>query len=348
MLRGMRPPRMPPRRRLPRRRLLQPRRSPRPLGVQWEADYTKAVARAKAEGKDLFVNFTGSDWCGYCIKLEEEIFTKPEFAAEASKHFVFVFMDHPRDAALKAKVVDTALRDKLGQTHGIRGFPSIVLMSADETPYGMASYKRGFGPKEYLTYLDDHRARRDAIQHLSKMADKATAADVRTGWKNVKDAGLTKHSHFAWVMDHIAKVDPTGSEGLKAVRDAHLASKAFGEYLQTELGPKMQSGATPDWLKVFERIKTVEPAAVKGDAELTQAYIFLTLRSSQALADANRCDDARLGVKRVAEFPSFVGHPKVVEDLAKINATLDAAKKAPAEAAPESAPEAAEEAPAAK
>ena len=58
--------------------------------AEWIQNFTDAKAKAKAEKKHLLIDFTGSDWCGWCIKLDEEVFSKEAFKTEAPKHFVLV------------------------------------------------------------------------------------------------------------------------------------------------------------------------------------------------------------------------------------------------------------------
>ena len=64
--------------------------------VQWLTDLPKAQAKAKAENKLIMLDFTGSDWCGWCIKLNKEVFSKPDFAEFARKNLVAVEVDFPR------------------------------------------------------------------------------------------------------------------------------------------------------------------------------------------------------------------------------------------------------------
>ncbi|MCY3004338.1 MAG: thioredoxin family protein [Planctomycetota bacterium] len=79
----------------------------------WIADFDEAVKIAKAEKKDLFVDFTGSDWCGWCKKLDAEVFSHEEFLTAAKKSFVLVALDFPRDEAVKAKVPNPKRNDEL-------------------------------------------------------------------------------------------------------------------------------------------------------------------------------------------------------------------------------------------
>ena len=64
--------------------------------LQWLTDVPKAQAQAKSEKKLVMLDFTGSDWCGWCIKLHNEVFSKPEFSEYAKKNLVLVEVDFPR------------------------------------------------------------------------------------------------------------------------------------------------------------------------------------------------------------------------------------------------------------
>src|SRR6266481_9627103 len=82
--------------------------------LQWNTDLAKAQAQAKKENKLVMLDFTGSDWCGWCIKLHSEVFSKPEFAEYARKNLVLVEVDFPRKKKLSAeqKKANDALQQK--------------------------------------------------------------------------------------------------------------------------------------------------------------------------------------------------------------------------------------------
>src|SRR5256885_17104543 len=64
--------------------------------LKWLTDLPKAQEQAKAEKKLVMLDFTGSDWCGWCIKLHKEVFSQPEFSDYAKKNLVLVEVDFPR------------------------------------------------------------------------------------------------------------------------------------------------------------------------------------------------------------------------------------------------------------
>src|SRR6266436_10212897 len=94
----------------------------------WIDDLEKAKAQAKAENKKILLDFTGSDWCGWCMKLDKEVFSQPAFKEYAAKKLVLVEVDFPR----KTKLPDATKKqnDSLAQKFKIQGYPTIVITSA--------------------------------------------------------------------------------------------------------------------------------------------------------------------------------------------------------------------------
>jgi protein disulfide-isomerase len=95
----------------------------------WTDNYEKALAQAKTEKKLVLLDFTGSDWCGWCIKLDKEVFSKADFKAFAKDNLVPVTLDFPHGKKLPKHTADQ--NAKLKGEHGVHGFPTIVLLDAD-------------------------------------------------------------------------------------------------------------------------------------------------------------------------------------------------------------------------
>ena len=124
-----------------------------PLATEdWETDYAKAAQAAKAEGKYMVLNFSGSDWCGWCIRLDKEVFAKDAFKTYASEKLVPVLLDFPRRKKLSTAL--TTQNNKLRVKYGIRGYPSIIVLDPDGKLVGRTGYKAG-GPEAYVKHLDD-------------------------------------------------------------------------------------------------------------------------------------------------------------------------------------------------
>ena len=100
----------------------------------WTSDYKKAQEEAKTSNKPVLLNFTGSDWCGYCIMLDRAILSKPEFRDYASKNFVLVEIDFPSrgGARWKAQSNDVKKQNReLADKYDVMGFPTLVILSPD-------------------------------------------------------------------------------------------------------------------------------------------------------------------------------------------------------------------------
>ena len=119
--------------------------------LKWQTDAAKAQAQAKTEKKLVFLDFTGSDWCGWCIKLNKEVFSQPEFATYAKKNLVLVEVDFPRNKQQSAE--QAKANQALQSKYGIESYPTIIVLDGDGKKIGQLRYMRG-GPKSFLEALD--------------------------------------------------------------------------------------------------------------------------------------------------------------------------------------------------
>jgi len=95
----------------------------------WTSDYQKAQQEAKASHKLVLLDFTGSDWCGFCIQFDRAILSKPQFKDYASKNLVLVEVDFPRR---KAQSTETKRQNQqLAQRYQIEGFPTLVVLNGE-------------------------------------------------------------------------------------------------------------------------------------------------------------------------------------------------------------------------
>jgi thioredoxin-related protein len=119
--------------------------------LQWLTDLPKAQAQAKAEKKLVLLDFTGSDWCGWCIKLNKEVFSTPEFAGYAKTNLVLMEVDFPRQKKLPANV--KTANEALLKKYGVEGFPTIIVLNGEGKKVGELNYEPG-GPKVFIKSLE--------------------------------------------------------------------------------------------------------------------------------------------------------------------------------------------------
>ena len=90
--------------------------------LEWHTDVSKAINISMENEKPLFFFFTGSDWCGWCIKLQKEVFFKPEFGKWAKNNLTLVELDFPRRKKLDASLQKQ--NDNLRNMFAVRGYPT--------------------------------------------------------------------------------------------------------------------------------------------------------------------------------------------------------------------------------
>ena len=113
-------------------------------------DFDAAKAKAAAENKPLLVDFTGSDWCGWCIKLKEEVFSQPAFQEYAEDELVLVELDFPQGKPQSAELKEQ--NASLARQYGIRGFPTILILSPEGELIEKTGYRRG-GAEQYVDHI---------------------------------------------------------------------------------------------------------------------------------------------------------------------------------------------------
>ncbi|MCK6447913.1 MAG: thioredoxin family protein [Planctomycetes bacterium] len=242
--------------------------------ANWIADFDKAVETAKAQKKDLFVDFTGSDWCGWCKKLDAEVFSKSEFLDAVQKDYVLVSLDFPRAEEVKKKVPNPQRNDELAQKYGIQGFPTVLLMTVDGEVFAQTGYQAG-GPVKYVESLASMReSGRKALVECKEIVAKFGAAFGEE--KNIlldralrTLESLSGDSPFASQLSPVVRTaftsDPENKQGRK-LRAVKALLKA-GEYdaeldkLARELDPKNENA-------LLERVIFVKLNSLQSEAEV--------------------------------------------------------------------------------
>jgi len=121
-------------------------------GNSWMTDFQAAQEKAVEEEKPMLLDFTGSDWCGWCIKLKKEVFSKEAFQTYAAENLILVELDFPRNKPQSDEL--KAQNQALAEKYGIRGFPTIILLSPEGEVIGQTGYRRG-GPEAYVEHLQE-------------------------------------------------------------------------------------------------------------------------------------------------------------------------------------------------
>jgi len=223
----------------------------------WSVDYEKAKAQALAEKKDLLLDFTGSDWCTWCIRLRKEVFETELFKKEAPSKFVLVELDFPQDSSAQPEAT-RAQNKKLQDQFGIKGYPTIFLSDSAGRPYAQLGYEKG-GPEVYLKSLEGARANRAKRDIAFKKAETLVGLDkakaLQEGLAVLSDELVS--AHYKSTVDEIRGLDPKDTLGV----DSKFGLVQALQDLQKQLKEKAGDGS--------ESLRTVVDQFVAARPKLT-------------------------------------------------------------------------------
>jgi thioredoxin-related protein len=270
-------------------------------GKGWTDDYEAARKQAAAEGKNLLIDFTGSDWCVWCVKLRKEVFEQPGFEAARDK-FVLLELDYPKDKSRVTEAVslqNTALLKK----YPIKAYPTILLCDAAGKPFAATGYQPG-GPEKYLPHLDSLLAKKASRDHAIASAatkegvEKARLLIGALDGMELESAMLL--SNYPELAAQIKGADPADTTGFAARQDNE---QKFADFM-AKLGEFRSKQDLDGAMKHVE--ETLAKGEIKG--ELRQQVYGHT---AGTLASAGKKDEAITVLKKaIAESP---GGPRTKE-----------------------------------
>ena len=118
----------------------------------WLSDYNAALDQAKTSKKNVLLDFTGSDWCPWCIKMDKEVLDTPQFKDYADKNLILMIADFPQTKQLPQKVQDQ--NAKLQTQYAVEGFPTYILITKDGNVLGQQVGYLDGGPSAFIAKLD--------------------------------------------------------------------------------------------------------------------------------------------------------------------------------------------------
>ena len=157
------------------------------LGV-WTQDYDAAVALAKTNNLPLMLNFTGSDWCGWCKLMDRQVFSTKEWEEWAKDNIVLAFIDFPQKKSLVPEKYVARNRD-LSKKYGVRGYPTYVVVDPESgKTIGTLGASRDAAPEKFIAELESLLLQRPGVD-LSKLLspeDMKRLETLRAGKKTVE------------------------------------------------------------------------------------------------------------------------------------------------------------------
>jgi len=252
--------------------------------AQWTEDFLGAQATATAEDKDLLMDFTGSDWCHWCVRLDQEVFSQDAFADYANENFVLVKLDYPNRTPQ-----EDAIREQNAQlrdTYAIQGYPTILLTDATGLPYAQTGYQEG-GPQVYVQHLEELRAIR--VQRDEHFA----AAEQSEGLEKAQHLHAALQAmgddvalaHYESAVEQIMQIDADNAAGLKGHYQELYTAIEQREQFSALLSAASDAAAALQATDTFlEQEGLVTP--VRQEALVTKGRILFYLEDKDAARTA--------------------------------------------------------------
>jgi thiol-disulfide isomerase/thioredoxin len=114
-------------------------------------NYEQALQAAKANGKPILLDFTGSDWCPPCMRMEQEVFSTEQFALFANENLNFVYLDFPRRK--KMDLAQAQHNSSLAEKYKIEGYPTIILLNNQGVELGRIEQYLSGGPQKLINWI---------------------------------------------------------------------------------------------------------------------------------------------------------------------------------------------------
>lgn len=278
--------------------------------IKWVRRLDDAKRIATAEKKDLLINFTGIEWCGWCQVLDHAVLSKKEFAPAASD-FVLVDLDFPNDRTQLGELQD--LYEKWAKDYLIYGYPTVVLADASGKPYAYTGYEKGLTPAIFLAQLKTHQQVREtrdreltAAQDLSggaraqklHAAIEAVAKSLGTIEDRQDDPVLAL---YADEVAEIRRLDADNAQKLRAIYDVRAAAREDyrrSESIFKQLGRFSSKESWPEAIAYLDKqLMEVKDVAIQFRLEVRR-YLYLewdgqnakALETAERLVKDPRCD----------------------------------------------------------
>jgi thioredoxin-related protein len=284
-------------------------------GEGWLTDIDAAKKSASESKKDLLIDFTGSDWCGWCIKLNDEVFKHDAFKAGVKDSFVLVEIDFPR---AKDKLPEDVRKrnTELGEKYAVQGYPTILLCDAEGKPYASTGYQEG-GPEKYVSHLNELRKNKSKRDEAFAKAAKANGAEkakaLVTALNAMKLDEKVVANFYGDIAEQVIAADPKDETGFVKKAESGKRLEEFQKSLQ-EFGAKRDHEGA---------LALVDKTLKEGGFD-TESTLQIMMTRSAIFASTGKFDEA---IKAVDEAKAFAPESKMAPMIDQFRKRLEQGKE---------------------
>ena len=292
-------------------------------GEGWLTNIDAAKKSASESKKDLLIDFTGSDWCGWCIKLNDEVFKHDAFKTGVKDSFVLVEIDFPRE---KGKLPEDVRKrnTELGEKYAVQGYPTILLCDAEGKPYAATGYEEG-GPEKYVGHLNELRKNKSKRDEAFAKAAKASGLEKAKVLIAALDAMKVDEkvaaNFYGDIAAQIRAADPKDETGFAKKAESGKRIEEFQNSLQ-EFGAKRDHEGA---------LALVDKTLKEGGFD-TESTLQIMMTRSAICASTGKFDEA---LKAVDEAKAFAPDSKMAPMIDQFRKRLEQGKEESAKKTPE-------------
>lgn len=283
-------------------------------GEGWSTDYEAAKKEAAESKKSLLIDFTGSDWCGWCIKLSDEVFKQDTFKNGVKDKFVLLELDYPQDKSGQSEALQKQ-NDELAKKYVVEGFPTILLTDEEGRPFAATGYQPG-GPAEYVKHLDEllekRKARDEGIAAADELEGAAKAKALVGVLEGMELSDTMVSTFYVSTIDAIKKADPDDSTGFIKKQAAKERIVKFDTELNALAEKQDFEGA----------LKLIDSTLKEGGMEAEDAQ-RVTLMRALVFAEQGKFDEA---LKAVDEAKKVAPESEAAAQFDDLKKQLEAMK----------------------
>lgn len=236
--------------------------------AEWMTDLPAAQQLAAEQNKAVLVDFTGSDWCGWCVRLRKEVLDTPDFETYAAEHFVLMEVDVPQNPNFDREL--RARNEELCNRFAISGFPTLLVLTPQGTVVG--GFEGGRPNFEAVKQpLDAALTNAQQLTEAQALEGAEKAAALMAVYRAIPEPLQEKATDL---RDEICALDTEDATGMKDLVAAAQQKKALMEELE------QAHGDVPTLLATLERYLPEALPANRGAMLNLKAQLLLSVAES--------------------------------------------------------------------
>ncbi len=278
--------------------------------LAWHTNLEKAIARAQKEHKDIYLEFTGTDWCPGCIHLKNTVQATVDFRDRARSNYICVLIDFPRKTKLPEQ--QAAYNEEIRSRYNITSFPTVLLLDEQGRPYAtLAGSSKNVA--EYLKRLDEAQTikttRNTAFDEVSQAS--GDAEKLQALHRAMQTVSPAFHPCYPDILKEIERLDPQntlGYNGTEARANIEKQQRKDYETLLDESRNAYRAGKLQTCIeltdKFLSRTDLIPPIRQKALIQQHTNYAMQKdlPKALQYLKDAHAADPDSKEAKRIVPF----------------------------------------------